>query len=223
MDSTSRHSTPLRPASGGGPTATASRARILRLVFLLAVAQVPVAFGASAGGAPNAAISPAPAATNLNCAVSWVGNSFSGADDKWVQNFFIHMNTAPDGSCYTWSHWDEGGKRFGVYRDGDIVGNRDVKANSLSVKDKQGRTWSIAVRYTDPKHQEWDFVPLGIQCDGKAVVFPDLFQPTALALANDGRLMVADSLTLLQHRRPGAPQAEPDVRRLRWHRGWHAG
>ena len=42
---------------------------------------------------------------DLNYTASWVGNSFSGADDKWVQNFFINMVTQPDGTCNTWSHW----------------------------------------------------------------------------------------------------------------------
>lgn len=132
---------------------------------------------------------------DLSYTVSWVGNSFSGADDKWVQNFFIHMNTAPDGSCFTWSHWDEGGHKFGVYKDGDIIANKDIKPNSLKAIDKQGRTWTIDVQYTDPKHQEWDFIPKGIRCDGKEVHLPDLAQPTALAVANDGKLIVADSLT----------------------------
>ena len=36
-------------------------------------------------------LGPAKAAAKLKYDVSWVGNSFSGADDKWVQNFFIHM------------------------------------------------------------------------------------------------------------------------------------
>jgi sugar lactone lactonase YvrE len=134
-------------------------------------------------------------AAELSYSVSWVGNSFSGVNDKWVQNFFIHMNTAPDGSCYTWSHWDEGGKKFGIYKDGDVVGNKDVKANSLEVKDKSGRLWKLNVQYVDPKHQEWDFVPQSITCDGKEIRLPELSQPTALALANDGQLMVADSLT----------------------------
>ena len=48
---------------------------------------------------------------------------------------------------------------------------------------------------TDPKHQEWEFLPKAVQCDGKDIARPILFQPTALAVANDGRLMVADSLT----------------------------
>jgi sugar lactone lactonase YvrE len=126
---------------------------------------------------------------------SWLGNSFSGASNRWVQNFFINTQVQPDGSVNTWSHWDEGGHRFGVYKDGDVIGNQDVKANSLEVTDKAGRHWKLVVEYVDPKHQEWDFVPKGIQCDGRDVTFPELFQPTALAMANDGQLMVADSLT----------------------------
>ena len=53
---------------------------------------------------------------DLDYRVSWLGNSFSGADGKWVQNFFIHMKVQPDGTVNTWSHWDEGGKKFGVTR-----------------------------------------------------------------------------------------------------------
>jgi hypothetical protein len=154
-----------------------------RLVFLIAMW---LAAGAAAGEPPP---------KKLDAIVSWVGNSFSGAGDKWVQNFFIHMNVTPDGTCHTWSHWDEGGKKFGVYKDGDVIGNRDVGANSLEAKDRAGRAWKIDVEYVDPKNNEYDFVPKGIRCDGEAVAFPYLHQPTALALANDGSLMVADSLT----------------------------
>ena len=145
---------------------------------------------ASVGGLGGSAM-----AGDLDYRVSWVGNSFPGSGGKWVQNFFIHMNTRPDGSCISWSHWDEGGKRFGIYKDGDVVGDKDEHANSLAVKDKQGRTWKLAVRYVTPKDHEYDFEPEGIRCDGEAVEFPGLFQPTALALSNDGLLMVADSGT----------------------------
>jgi hypothetical protein len=129
----------------------------------------------------------------LDYSVSWVGNSFSGASNRWVQNFFIQTHVQPDGTVNTWSHWDEGGKKFGVYKDGDVIGNTNVNPNSLETRDRLGRLWKLEVEYTDPKHQEWEFVPKGITCDGKAVTFPDLFQPMALALANDGSLMVADS------------------------------
>ena len=134
-------------------------------------------------------------AAELNYSVSWLGNSFSGTSNRWVQNFFIHTKVQPDGTVNTWSHWDEGGKKFGVYKDGDVIGNVDIKPNSLQTTDQQGRTWNLVVEYTDPKHQEWDFNPKGITCDGVAVQFPELMVPTALAMANDGTLMVADSQT----------------------------
>ena len=60
-------------------------------------------------------------AVPLNYSVSWLGNSFSGASNRWVQNFFIHVHVQPDGTVNTWSHWDEGGKKFGVYKDGDVA------------------------------------------------------------------------------------------------------
>jgi hypothetical protein len=131
----------------------------------------------------------------LEYVVSWVGNSFSGAGGKWVQNFFIHMNTRPDGSCVTWSHWDEGGRRFGVYKDGDVIADRDEHVSSLEARDKSGKSWRLVVDYVSPKDHEFDFRPRGITCDGEFVTFPELNEPTALALANDGTLMVADSGT----------------------------
>ena len=104
--------------------------------FTTALLLVPLAtaIARAADALDENRLGPVKAAAKLKYDVSWVGNSFSGADDKWVQNFFIHMKTAADGSCFTWSHWDEGGRRFGVYRDGDIIANKDVKANSLKVK-----------------------------------------------------------------------------------------
>ncbi len=131
----------------------------------------------------------------LKHSVSWVGNSFSGASNRWVQNFFIHTHVQADGTVNTWSHWDEGGKKFGVYRNGEVIGNTNLPSNSLETRDSSGRVWKLEVQYTDPKHQEWEFIPQGITCDGKAVTFPELFHPTALALANDTSLMVADSGT----------------------------
>ena len=135
------------------------------------------------------------AANPLQYTVSWLGNSFSGASHRWVQNFFIHTQVQPDGTVNTWSHWDEGGKKFGVYKDGDIIGNQDVNANSLEVPDKAGRKWKIEFDYVEAKFHEYDFKPKGITCDGEPVKFSDLFEPMALALANNGHLMVADSQT----------------------------
>lgn len=140
-------------------------------------------------------LSAADRTTSLNYKVSWLGNSFSGASNKWVQNFFIHTKVQPDGTVNTWSHWDEGGKKFGVYRDGAVIGNTNVNANSLAVADKAGHNWKIEFDFVEPKFHEYDFKPRGITCDGEPVKFPDLYEPMALALANDGQLMVADSQT----------------------------
>jgi len=131
----------------------------------------------------------------LKYSVSWLGNTFSGASNRWVQNFFIHTKVQPDGTVNTWSHWDEGGKRFGVYKDGDVIGNTNANPNSLVTNDKLGRTWNIQFDYVEPKFHEYDINPRGITCDGVPVKFPDLFEPMALALANDGQLMIADSQT----------------------------
>ena len=162
-------------------------------------------------------------AAGLDYTVSWVGNSFSGASNKWVQNFFIHMNTSPDGSCYTWSHWDEGGKKFGVYKDGDVVGNTNTRPNSLEVKDKAARLCKLEVEYVDPKNNEFDFVPKRITCEGKEVSFPDLFQPTALAVANGGELMVADSLTGPRQQVLFYDVQEPEYPKLNWAFGDYGG
>ncbi len=134
-------------------------------------------------------------AAELRYSVSWLGNSFSGANDKWVQNFFIHMKVQPDGTVNTWSHWDEGGRKFGVYRDGDVIGNADVGVNSLETRDRAGRLWKIEFDYVEREFHEYDIKPKGITCDGVPIAFPGLHEPMALALANDGQLMVADSQT----------------------------
>ena len=114
--------------------------------------------------------------------VSWLGNSFSGASNRWVQNFFIHTKVQPDGTVNTWSHWDEGGKKFGVYKDGDVIGNTNVNPNSLEVTDKAGHRWKIEFDYVETKFHEYDFqaeghhlrwrageVPRPVRADGAGV------------------------------------------------------
>lgn len=56
-----------------------------------------------------------------NVTVSWLGNSFPGAE-KWVQQDIHAMAVAPDGSVYTNVEWDEAGRNVGIYKDGDVVG-----------------------------------------------------------------------------------------------------
>ena len=162
---------------------------MLRTMPLLATALLLTQHKPAQGASPVEPVSP------LRYSVSWLGNSFSGASNRWVQNFFIHTKVQPDGTVNTWSHWDEGGKKFGVYKDGDVIGNTNVNSNSLAVQDKAGRAWKIELDYVEPKFHEYDFKPKGITCDGVPVEFPDLFEPMALAFANDEKLMVADSQT----------------------------
>jgi hypothetical protein len=51
---------------------------------------------------------------------SWIGNSFGGADNKWVQNYVDEIEVSPDGTVYTASEWDESGRCSGIYKNGDV-------------------------------------------------------------------------------------------------------
>ncbi len=59
-------------------------------------------------------------APNENYTTSWLGNTFSGADNKWVQDYIDEMEVSPDGAVYTAAAWDEAGRCCGVYKDGDV-------------------------------------------------------------------------------------------------------
>lgn len=52
---------------------------------------------------------------------SWIGNTFGGGSE-WVQNFIEGMYVATDGTVYTASIWDEGGREAGIYKDGKVIG-----------------------------------------------------------------------------------------------------
>ncbi len=58
----------------------------------------------------------------ISYTTSWIGNTFGGGG-KWVQNSVEAMYVAPDGTVFTDSQWDEGGREAGIYRDGDAVLN----------------------------------------------------------------------------------------------------
>ena len=55
---------------------------------------------------------------------SWIGNTFGGGK-KWVQIRIGGMYVAPDGTVYTNSPWDEGGREVGIYKNGDVIGKAD--------------------------------------------------------------------------------------------------
>lgn len=54
---------------------------------------------------------------------SWVGNSFGGRGGKHVQLAVDAMAVSSDGTVFTNSAWDEGGREAGVYREGDVLAN----------------------------------------------------------------------------------------------------
>ena len=74
------------------------------------LAASPLAFGEDA-----------PPLTKLPNQTSWLGNTFGGAEGKWVQNYVDEIEVAPDGAVYTASEWDEAGRCAGVYKSGDVM------------------------------------------------------------------------------------------------------
>lgn len=57
----------------------------------------------------------------LPCAVSWVGNSYSGKD-AWVLQDIEDLCVLPDGTLFTNAGWDEAGGNVQEYRNGTWVG-----------------------------------------------------------------------------------------------------
>lgn len=53
-----------------------------------------------------------------NVTYGYVGNSFDGSNDRWVQNYIDEIEVANDGTVYTASTWDEAGRTIGYYKDG---------------------------------------------------------------------------------------------------------
>ena len=66
---------------------------------------------------------------------SWVGNTWgkTTADPNWVQNDIRGMYVVPDGTVYTASCWDEGGRECGIYSTNGTFLN--------ALDDTHARTW----------------------------------------------------------------------------------
>jgi hypothetical protein len=54
----------------------------------------------------------------LEARVSWIGNTFPGGDDRWVQNSALEVDVTPEGAVWCSSEWDEAGRCVGEYQDG---------------------------------------------------------------------------------------------------------
>ena len=56
-----------------------------------------------------------------NITKSFIGNTFTGANGKWVSNHAEEVDIASDGTMITGSDWDEAGRTIGVYKDGQLI------------------------------------------------------------------------------------------------------
>ena len=87
--------------------------RIMVFSFLLCACAALLCTG-STTRAPEtnsvAASVPIPAGPNLPVQTSWIGNTFGGADIKWVQCTVDEIEVTPDGTVITSSDWDEAGR-----------------------------------------------------------------------------------------------------------------
>jgi len=135
-----------------------------------------------------------------------IGNSTHLGKGMHMQNHIVAMNVGADGTCTTYSVWDEGGHATGSYKDGAYVGNAKFVANSKVIKDSSGKTWTIQNYYgrflNSPLNSfpafRIDPVPTGdnapfISCsDGRKIT--GIVDPVALGInLKTGELLVADN------------------------------
>ncbi len=136
---------------------------------------------------------------------SWTGTNSTMAgqqggpdnQEQFVQDFIYSAVVQPDGTIWTSSGWDEAGHEYGEYRNGQVVGagenlsnnNHNLNNDSArSVTDHNGVTWAI---------QNSTFVGGNAVCrtDNTSICITGSngFRPNAVAIANDGTLMVGDN------------------------------
>ena len=137
-----------------------------------------------------------------------IGNTDYKGKGTHMQNHIKGMNVGGDGTCTTYSAWDEGGHATSMYKDGAYIGSAKYTANSRVVKDNNGKTWTIKNfygRFLDATINSFlsfriDPVPTGtnkpiITCsDGRTIT--SIADPVALGInLNNGQLLVADNGT----------------------------
>ena len=145
---------------------------------------------------------------------TWLGNTFNGREVH-VQNSIESMVVTPEGHIRTWSAWDEGGRRFGIYdRYGNILGNTDFSATLNEPyyyarrTEINGVTWMLGYGQplvydlTIPNYAErhrgsriidytiYRVDSSGIRHDMNTLL--GLVRPTAICQSNEGFLMIAD-------------------------------
>lgn len=135
-----------------------------------------------------------------------LGNTQYKCAGPHMQNHITDMNVSGDGTCTTYSVWDEGFHPKGVYKDGKYIGNASFNANSKTVKDKSNKSWTIQNyygRFLNASNNSFpdfkiDPVPTGdkapyILCsDGRKIT--GIVDPVALGInLKTGELLVADN------------------------------
>ena len=135
-----------------------------------------------------------------------IGNTDFKGKGPHMQNHIVAMNVSGDGTCTTYSVWDEGGHPSAAYKDGAYIGKASYTANSKTAKDNSGKTWTIENYYArflnSPLNSFPSFhidpVPTGnnapfISCsDGRTIT--GITDPVALGInLKTGELLVADN------------------------------
>lgn len=130
--------------------------------------------------------------------VSWLGNTYgkghkdpNSTEGQWIQNYIDSMFVDKDGTCYTASIWDEGGRTHGVYKEGVCVGNRKDYVFTSSFA---GGFHIERVQKTNPKNGQKEWVPVKVV--GKGRELKGCGTPVALAMGTgiyEGNLLVADN------------------------------
>ncbi len=148
---------------------------------------VTAAFDSIAIGAPQ-----------MGYKTSWVGNTFgSREEDKHVSNTISAMWVAPDGTCYTSSYWDEGGRPVTSYRDGRAARGLPIGTPQTAEGAITGDATHLFVAAVDriiqldPAKPDFALQPL---CLSVNLLDKKQNHSVVSGLASDGRwLFVADS------------------------------
>jgi hypothetical protein len=90
-------------------------------ILIQSLIPASIAF-AQAGADPVA--DPVPLLEDFSC--SWVANSYPGRGDllngDWMQHWAHGMAAGADGRIYLTTHWEESGRRGGIYKEGKALG-----------------------------------------------------------------------------------------------------
>lgn len=173
----------------------------LRHVARVCVAVVMIAITMQAHARATADGSAAPPGY---VATSWVGNTFGGANDSWVQPGIQGLWVGSDGTAYGETIWNEGARELRGYRDGQVFGgytfqhDNDIPNGGMAVTGDANYVYA-AVRFGNTAgvmryDRALNPAPFSGGRDPQGsvlIVNPTYEYLTAMAAAN-GKLYVAD-------------------------------